>query len=425
MKFDTAMVLLTIVPLLIALTGLTAAVIVDRFINKEQGRGLLIIVALLLTLIAQNYFEYYLDLFYSNPPLRTIVSIYGYSVRPFVIIVLMYLLGKRGKIFFAALGLGIFNALIYLTATFSDIAFRITEDNHYDRGPLGFTCHIISLILLVSLVAMSAVDYYRARKTEAFIPMLSMLIVIVTVYLDFKAEENTPVSFLTGSMVLCSMSYYIWLHLNYVRAHEDDILKGQNVKLMLSQIQPHFIYNSLSSISELCETDPKRAQKMTDDFAEYLRHNFTALTTEKLILFEKQLEQTGIYLNIEKERFGDRINVVYDIQSRDFEIPTLTVQPLVENAVRHGICKRPEGGTVTLRTYETDDDYIIKIIDNGVGFDPEAVTTDGDAHVGIENVRTRLAFYGDALEIKSTLNEGTTATVKVPKRKHRKGAISE
>ena len=101
MKFDTAMVLLTIVPLLIALTGLTAAVIVDRFINKEQGRGLLIIVALLLTLIAQNYFEYYLDLFYSNLPLRTIVSIYGYSVRPFVIIVLMYLLGKRGKIFFA------------------------------------------------------------------------------------------------------------------------------------------------------------------------------------------------------------------------------------------------------------------------------------------------------------------------------------
>lgn len=423
MYFDTAVVWLTIVPLLIALTGLASATLVDQFINKEQRRGLLIIVILLFALIGQNYFEYYLTFFYSNPPLRTLVAICGYSIRPFVIIILLYLLGKRGKIFYTALGLSIINTLIYLTALFSDIAFRITKGNHYDRGPLGFTSHIISLILLVSLVAMSAVDYYRVRKSEAFIPVISMLIVIFTVYLDFKTYDNTPVSFLTGSMVLCSMSYYIWLHLNFVRNHEDDIIKGQNVKLMLSQIQPHFIYNSLSSISELCETEPKRAQKLTDDFAEYLRYNFTAMTTEKLISFEKQLEQAGVYLDIEKERFGDRLNVAYDIKSKDFEIPTLTVQPLVENAVRHGICKHQKGGTVTIRTYETDKENIIEIIDNGVGFDTAASTDDNETHVGLKNVRTRLAYYGDTMEIKSKLNEGTTATIIVPKTKQRKGTI--
>ena len=186
---------------------------------------------------------------------------------------------------------------------------------------------------------------------------------------------------------------------------------------MMSQIQPHFLYNSLSSISELCETNPQKAQQMTDDFAEYLRYNLTALNSEKLISFEKQLEQTEIYLKIEKTRFEDRVNAVCEIEARDFEVPTLTVQPLVENAVRHGICKRQGGGTVTIRSYETDSGSEIVVADNGVGFDTESITTDGETHVGIENVRARLAYFGDALEIKSEIGVGTTATITVPKKK--------
>ena len=224
-----------------------------------------------------------------------------------------------------------------------------------------------------------------------------------------------PVSYLTIAIVCCSLFYYIWLHLEFVKAHESDLMAEQRIKLMMSQIQPHFLYNSLSSISELCETDPKKAQQMTDDFSEYLRYNLTALNSEKLVSFDKQLEQTEIYLKIEKTRFGDRVDAVYEIEARDFEVPTLTVQPLVENAVRHGICKRPGGGTVTIRSYETDTEYVIEIADNGVGFDTESITADCETHVGIGNVRARLTYFGDSLEIKSEPGAGTTAAIRVPK----------
>ena len=415
MKAETVNVLLMILPLGIALVGLTAAVLVDRFINKEQKRILLVIMAVLTTLIAQNYIEHRLSIGPNFTYWRIIVSIYGYAVRPVVIILFARLVDKKDKLFYVALALIAVNALIYLTATFTDVAFTIDDNNHWHRGPLGLSAHIVSIILLVYLGYLSVKQCYKERKIESILPLLNIGIVGATILMDWFAGINAPISFLLDGAVICGIFYYNWLHLRFVRERERDMLRGQNVKLMLSQIQPHFIYNSLSSISELCVTDPKKAQQLTDDFADYLRYNFTALTTEKLIPFEKQLEQVGFYLNIEKTRFGDRINIVYDTQTLHFDLPTLTVQPLVENAVRHGICKRPHGGTVTVRSYETHDDYVVEIIDDGVGFDVNAIPKDGSVHVGIDNVRTRLAYSGDTLEVTSKIDVGTTATIKVPK----------
>lgn len=415
MKAETVNVLLMILPLAIALVGLTAAVLIDRFINKEQKRILLVIVAVLTTLIAQNYIEHRLSIGPNFTYWRIIVSIYGYAVRPVVIILFARLVDKKDKLFYVALALIAVNALIYLTATFTDVAFTIDDNNHWHRGPLGLSAHIVSIILLVYLSYLSVKQCYKERKIESILPLLNIGIVGATILMDWFAGINAPISFLLDGAVICGIFYYNWLHLRFVRERERDMLRGQNVKLMLSQIQPHFIYNSLSSISELCVTDPKKAQQLTDDFADYLRYNFTALTTEKLIPFEKQLEQVGFYLNIEKTRFGDRINIVYDTQTLHFDLPTLTVQPLVENAVRHGICKRPHGGTVTVRSYETHDDYVVEIIDDGVGFDVNAIPKDGSVHVGIDNVRTRLAYFGDVLTVKSETDVGTTATIKVPK----------
>lgn len=415
MKAETVNVLLMILPLGIALVGLTAAVLIDRFINKEQKRILLVIVAVLTTLIAQNYIEHRLSIGPNFTYWRIIVSIYGYAARPVVIILFARLVDKKDKLFYVALALIAVNALIYLTATFTDVAFTIDDNNHWHRGPLGLSAHIVSIILLVYLGYLSVKQCYKERKIESILPLLNIGIVGATILMDWFAGINAPISFLLDGAVICGIFYYNWLHLRFVRERERDMLRGQNVKLMLSQIQPHFIYNSLSSISELCETDPKQAQQLTDDFADYLRYNFTALTTEKLIPFEKQLEQVGFYLNIEKTRFGDRINIIYDTQTLHFDLPTLTVQPLVENAVRHGICKRPHGGTVTVRSYETHDDYVVEIIDDGVGFDVNAIPKDGSVHVGIDNVRTRLAYFGDVLTVKSETDVGTTATIKVPK----------
>ena len=414
-----------LMPLLILVFGLTPIVIRDSDLNKKQKRIMLWIIGLIFVLLVQNVADYVLQTVVSMPYVRTLESIVGYSVRPIIIVLFCKLVKPNGRNTIAWI-LTAVNASIYLTAVFSHLVFYIDENNHFMRGEynLSKTVFVISFILLFHLIYCT-VSEYRRKKTWIWIPIANIVLVMIAPLLDISPlYRNYPVSYLTIAIVCCSLFYYIWLHLEFVKAHENDLMAEQRIKLMLSQIQPHFLYNSLSSISELCETDPQKAQQMTDDFSEYLRYNLTALNSEKLISFEKQLEQTEIYLKIEKTRFGDRVNAVYEIEARDFEVPTLTVQPLVENAVRHGICKRPKGGTVTIRSYETATEYVIEIADDGVGFDTESIAADGETHVGIENVRARLAYFGDTLEIKSEPDVGTTATIKVPKKKSGKGAKS-
>ena len=152
---------------------------------------------------------------------------------------------------------------------------------------------------------------------------------------------------------------------------------------------------------------------MTIDFARYLRHNLDTLTCEGTIPFTKELEHVECYLKIEKARFREKLNVIYSIQCKDFSIPPLTVQPLVENAVKHGITKKASGGTIRIVTCEEDEYYIVRIIDDGVGFDSNTAKM----HVGIQNVRSRIAANcrGD-LTIKSTVGVGTRATIVIPKK---------
>ncbi len=410
-----------LMPLLILVFGLTPIVARDSYLTKKQKRIMLWIIGLILVLLAQNVADYVLQTAVSMPYLRTLESIVGYSVRPIIIVLFCKLVKPNGRNTIAWILVAV-NAAVYLTATFSHFPFYVDENNHFHGGFWYFskTVFAVSFILLFHLIYCT-VSEYRRKKTWIWISIANIVLVMIAPLLDISPlYRNYPVSYLTIAIVCCSLFYYIWLHLEFVKAHESALMAEQRIKLMMSQIQPHFLYNSLSSISELCETDPQKAQQMTDDFSEYLRYNLTALNSEKLVSFEKQLEQTEIYLKIEKTRFGDRVNAVYEIEARDFEVPTLTVQPLVENAVRHGICKRPGGGTVTIRSYETETEYIIEIADNGVGFDTESITADGETHVGIENVRSRLAYFGDTLEIKSELKVGTTATIRVPKKKGEK-----
>ena len=195
-------------------------------------------------------------------------------------------------------------------------------------------------------------------------------------------------------------------------------LEQSRITVMLSQIQPHFLYNSLTSVMDLCDSNPKEAKAAIADFADYLRGNLSSLKTENLIFFEMELEHVKKYLKLEKLRFQDELEVVYDIQSKDFMLPSLSVQPLVENAVKHGVGQKIGGGTVTIHTSETEDDYVIRITDDGVGFEEGEYANDGGTHVGIENTKKRLLMMANArLEMESRKGEGTTATILIPKRR--------
>jgi sensor histidine kinase YesM len=193
-------------------------------------------------------------------------------------------------------------------------------------------------------------------------------------------------------------------------------LQESQISIMLSQIQPHFLYNTLNSIYQLCETNPMRARSMVNFFAEYLRNNLSSLEEPGLISFETELSHIKTYLEIEKIRFEDSLEIEYDIKCVDFSLPVLTVQPIVENAVKHGTSKKRGGGKVTISTDESKESHIIKVFDTGCGFDPSKPKDDGKRHVGIENVRQRLFnMCGGSLSIESEVGKGTLATIIIPK----------
>jgi sensor histidine kinase YesM len=200
------------------------------------------------------------------------------------------------------------------------------------------------------------------------------------------------------------------------KLHLERKLNESRISILLSQIQPHFLYNALAVISRLCDKDPAKAKKATINFSNYLRANMNLLESAEPIPFQNELNHTISFLNLENAMYGEALNVIYDIQAQYFRLPALTVQPIVENAIRHGIGKKEGGGTVTVSTKETEDNYLVIITDDGVGFDSAKIPNDEQQHIGINNVRLRLsAQCGGTLEIESKPGMGTTATIIIPR----------
>ena len=191
-------------------------------------------------------------------------------------------------------------------------------------------------------------------------------------------------------------------------------LTESRVSTMMSQIRPHFIYNTLGSIEQLCSIDPGKAGELVHNFAKYLRGNFGELDNPKPILMSQEMEHVRHYISIENVRFPD-MTFSFEMNSDDFHIPALTIQPIVENAIKHGLMKLQKGGTIRVVSYETDNHYCVSVEDDGVGFDTD-VLLDERKHVGIRNIRGRLkAMVNGTLEIESTEGVGTKVLITIPK----------
>jgi sensor histidine kinase YesM len=195
-------------------------------------------------------------------------------------------------------------------------------------------------------------------------------------------------------------------------------LAESRVSTMISQIRPHFVYNTLGSIEQLCKLDPQKAGDLVHNFAKYLRGNFGELDNPKPILMSQEMEHVHHYISIENVRFPD-MTFTFKMNSDDFHIPALTIQPIVENAIKHGLMKLPRGGTINVVSYETDTDYCISVVDDGAGFDT-SVLIDERKHVGLRNIRERLkVMVNGTLEIESTVGVGTKVLITIPKEKRK------
>ena len=194
------------------------------------------------------------------------------------------------------------------------------------------------------------------------------------------------------------------------------LLKYSELKALQSQINPHFLFNVLNTMTSLIRTNPEKAREVTIDLSNYLRYNLdNNLKSVELI---KELNQIDTYIKIEKARFGEKLNIIYDVEESlyNFQIPSLIIQPLVENSIKHGILKKRDNGFVKIIVKRIDKDIEVAIEDDGVGIE-QAVIDNLDKkieeNIGLKNVHQRLKLlYGEGLNI-TKLEQGTRIKFKI------------
>ena len=305
---------------------------------------------------------------------------------------------------------------VALLLTFSlNKAYFYYEDGVYRRGSLYGMSQVIPLCILAAnelVVLMNrkrlGVRYTVSLLSYGLLPAAAMLI---QPYLT-----HTEITYTMPTLALLIVHVTVNTERSRLLVQREAELEKAKISLMLSQIKPHFLYNTLSTIGYLCEQNPAAANEMVTTFSKYLRYNMDSVTRESLIPFERELEHIEKYLLLEKFRYGEKLRLEYDISEKSFMLPMLTVQPLVENAVKHGVGGKKGGGTVAIRSFSDKDYFTVTVSDDGVGFDVCCAPELG-AHSGISNSKARLKLQcRGTLDIESTIGEGTRATVRIPRR---------
>lgn len=304
--------------------------------------------------------------------------------------------------------------LLVIISQFTHWYYYFDDHNFYHRN----SGYLLSLILPMCVMAIDLFMLIQNRKKlgrMVFVSMMSYITLpfLATIALAFYYGISLTNIAISISMILMFIAAMVEQNENLARKEKE--AADMRISVMMSQIAPHFIYNTLNSIAGLCESNPAEAKETTIEFSEYLRGNLNALSETEPIPFERELKHVKYYLAIEKKRFGNRVHVKYDIQVEAFVLPPLTLQPIVENAVKHGLCKKKGGGTVTIRTERQADMVCLTIADDGAGFDVTMKQDDARQHVGLENVRNRLLeMCNGRLEIRSEIGVGTVVQIYVP-----------
>ena len=384
------------------------------------------IIALLVTQILMQLGEAGIWYWNGNPEKAWLIKLccfisfgMGLVVTTLFVYCFVAILERRGRVnlvpihYIAAL-CGVGFVLVALSVV-NGVFFNVNELGYFVYGPYAQWVNYIDIINFTAIIVL--VLYYRKLMT---LRGFMMLIIYCGLHLGAILLENiwypTPL-YLASTLALVVMFNFFHEALEEEYIKKEKELMESRITLMISQIQPHFLYNSLNSIYHLCDMDAKLAQQAIGNFSEYLHHILGSLKRTSPIIFEQELQNVQAYLQLEQLRFED-LKIVYNIEATNFFVPALSVQPLVENAVKHGICSKEEGGTLVLSTKEKEDCFEIIVEDDGVGFNTASLKNDGDIHLGVQNVKQRLAaMVGGSLEIISTPGLGTTAIIRLPKEK--------
>lgn len=310
--------------------------------------------------------------------------------------------------------IAVFGATLVIVSQFTHLYYYIDSSNIYHRNafhPLSMLIPMCGMVLDVSLL----VQYRKRLKREVYLAMVSYIVLpfvaaVVQLFYYGISLANLSISISVLFMFIATL-----MEQSRAMAKKEQEAADLRCAIMVSQIQPHFLYNSLNTIYHLCDMDTEQAKEAISDFSDYLHHILKSVNCAKPIPFTEELQHVKAYVKLEQMRFED-FQMIYEIETTDFVLPALSVQPLVENAVKHGIFQREEGGTVCLTVKENRDVVEITVTDDGVGFVQEDVQCDGKLHTGIANVRQRMErMCNGTLEICSRPGKGTVVYMRLPK----------
>lgn len=381
--------------------------------------GLLILSAGLFFLFTSEAIYLWSDLLIVNTMLKGI-SAMAYLLFAFVLVKDLFSEKMQKVVGIATQLYSVFSSSLIAVSLFSNIYF-------YDIVGVWTVGAVAFAVILIVLALLSVKQASVKQRVSLIFVIIGLFVFLADIAAVYFGLWRTGLASKIFFLIVFLISAFVFLRIvpkNFKAEKKAEQLEKEKITLdaelarsristLMSQIHPHFIYNTLGSIEQLCELDPPKAAKLVHDFSKYLRGNFGEINSTRLIRVSKDLEHTEYYIGIEKVRFPD-IEFITEMSCCDFSVPALTIQPIVENAVKHGILGREAGGTVRVRIYETDSSYFITVKDNGVGFD--VTELENDNHIGLRNIRSRLeAMCGGILHIESILGVGTKITVEIPK----------
>ena len=347
---------------------------------------------------------------------------------PMVTVYLLHCSGKTifsSKLFRTVLILWAVYCFLLVVAPFLGLFSYEAQDNQYSRGP-WYPLLLLPLIAIQLLTLAGLVRHRKELSRKVFFSFLiAILPMTVALFVQLFADVFPLIDI---SYVLSALSMYGLIlsdQIDQDRRHQQEIARQQQeiarqqqeiaherASVMVLQMRPHFIYNTLMSIYSLCNLDPQKARQVTMDFTNYLRKNFHAVASDSPIPFSAELEHTRAYLAVEQVQYEDMLFVEYDTAFTHFRLPPLTLQPIVENAVKHGMDPYAGSFHISIRTQKTDSGSEIIVTDDGRGFTP---ADDSDPGIALKNIRQRLMIMcGGCLAISSQEGSGTTVTVTIP-----------
>lgn len=304
--------------------------------------------------------------------------------------------------------------LLFASSVWTELFFGLDAEGRLFHTDYYFWVPLLFLPLAV--VDFAAILRYRLvlGPVETAVLLLYCILPIVAYMIDMKYA--TVFAQLALTLVACMLYTFIDAEQEKRMLESERELAEMQLSSMVSQINPHFIYNTLSSIESLTEQRPEEARRLISLFSDYLYDNYVELSNRPIVRFEEELRHVEHYLSIEKVRFPN-LNVVYEINAGDFLIPCLSVQPLAENAVKHGICRRRKSsGTLRIVSEEREDAYLVRVEDDGVGFDIGDASDPARLHIGMKSVDKRLRLLcGGSLTVRSKVGVGTQCVITIPK----------